>query len=295
MSWAAIAAKNKDVPRPESQPQVVQSKALITEETEAEQPETAELVEAVKKMELVQNSPDRKVLVLDTGGLIKGSTGLAEMADEFVTIQDVMTEVRDKKTRDFVESFPFAINIREPTKEAMREVIRVAKITGDFGTLSSVDLRVLGMAYTVAEEMKSLSAPPTLAVAGTARQKPKVNMAPRGTVKSANVPSLPGWGEWQTNEEQIDDKKPEQAGEEKPEEEEEEEGGEEKEQILKADGEGEEVKEEAEEVEGGWITKENIKDYSGCTNKFGSDSTDDRWATEEKKKKKKKNTEMLGA
>eukprot|EP01059_Diplonema_ambulator_P012047 TRINITY_DN22170_c0_g2_i1.p1 TRINITY_DN22170_c0_g2~~TRINITY_DN22170_c0_g2_i1.p1 ORF type:complete len:445 (+),score=130.56 TRINITY_DN22170_c0_g2_i1:44-1378(+) len=267
MSWASIAAKATPSVRPESKPQVVRAGKSSDEKEPLAPAEPAE-VEVKAKSQEVYNCPDRKVLVVDTGGLIKGggSGGLANLADEFFTIQDVLSEVRDKKTRAFVESFPFELRIVEPTKEAMTEVIRVAKVTGDFGTLSAVDLRVVGLAYTLAAASNALKPPANLPKAGISRQKPKINTSRPGANKNASVPSLPGWGEWDTSE----DKEADAKGHEEEEEEE---------QPEEPETKAEEVEEDVEdavEVEGGWITKDNIKDYNGCKEKFGEDDADER-------------------
>ena len=269
MSWADMAAKVKDKPLDEQhEAQIVKAPDMGVEKLRKMR-ETAPSTHITR----CEGSIGRKTLVLDTGALIKGGVDLYGMAEEFCTIKEVFQEVRDRKTRDFVESFPYEVIIREPTKESMSAVIRMCKNTGDLGTLSSVDLRVLALAHTVAAEAESITAPPTVEANGT-KKKPIIHCEKQGSTKTANVPTLPGWGSWGGN----DDDEEEEREEEEAEEEEEKNPEDEKEmteeeakaakpQVLRAtddDAEDvEEANEEPTEDDGGWITPANIKQYKG--------------------------------
>ena len=297
MSWAELARKNRPDVAPECEPQRVlapidpEDEVAAEEEVPAEAPAKEE--DKAQPAADAENHPLRKTLVLDTGGLIKGAAGLAKQADVFVTIKDVLAEARDLKTKEFIEAFPFEIEIREPTKESMREVVRVAKMTGDFGALSAVDLRVIGLAHTVAQEHNSLDAAatagqPTSTTSGstvTLQKKPVVHYVgektkggakdEKETKDSARVTALPGWGSW--------DESATGGGEEGEEEEEEAEEPEEDDDVMKCEyGAEQEVpaeagEEEAKEAAGGWITKENIKEYNANMHSRFNDEDETRY------------------
>ncbi|KNE64942.1 hypothetical protein AMAG_10607 [Allomyces macrogynus ATCC 38327] len=69
-----------------------------------------------------------RILVLDTAPLIK-QIPLYHVAERFITIPDVLNEVRDERAREYLMRLPFRIETR----------------TGDFPSLSLVDLRVLAL------------------------------------------------------------------------------------------------------------------------------------------------------
>eukprot|EP00904_Undaria_pinnatifida_P011144 jgi/Undpi1/715/HiC_scaffold_10.g04179.m1 len=87
-------------------------------------------------------------LVIDSGAIIKGAgMTLASAAENFWTIPEVVSEIRDKKARHHLESLPFELKLREPSDEAMKFVVGFARQTGDLRALSRVDLRVLALTY----------------------------------------------------------------------------------------------------------------------------------------------------
>eukprot|EP00041_Stephanoeca_diplocostata_P029936 m.893446 g.893446 ORF g.893446 m.893446 type:complete len:838 (-) comp23660_c1_seq2:1264-3777(-) len=92
------------------------------------------------------------VLVVDTAGFIKNAP-LEDMGKEIYTLPDVIKEIRDKAVRDRMEGvLPYDINYREPTPASIKFVSDFAKLTGDYGGLSSVDLRVLALTHTLTVE-----------------------------------------------------------------------------------------------------------------------------------------------
>jgi len=87
-------------------------------------------------------------LVLDSGGLIHSTIEeLRIKAHNFWTIPEVLGEIRDKKTRLKLEHLPFELKTKEPSDEAMKFVVDFSKKSGEYGTLSFVDLKVLALAY----------------------------------------------------------------------------------------------------------------------------------------------------
>lgn len=92
-------------------------------------------------------------LVLDTAAFI-GRIQFAQYGSEYFTIPEVIKEVRDGKARLFMESLPITVKTREPSPQAYAAVVEFSKKTGDFPTLSKVDLKVLALAYMLEVEVK---------------------------------------------------------------------------------------------------------------------------------------------
>jgi len=86
-----------------------------------------------------------EVLVVDTAGFIRDCP-LHQLGRTLVTLHDVMGEIRDRATRKRLDGvLPYSLTFREPSQEALRAVTDFAKKTGDYRTLSAVDLRVLAL------------------------------------------------------------------------------------------------------------------------------------------------------
>mmetsp|Transcript_24601 Transcript_24601/g.34718 ORF Transcript_24601/g.34718 Transcript_24601/m.34718 type:complete len:743 (+) Transcript_24601:123-2351(+) len=88
-------------------------------------------------------------LVIDSGPIIRLS-GLASLygrAQKYYTVPAVMQEIRDTKARQHLQTLPFDITLQEPTPEGIQAVTQFARQTGDYPSLSTVDLQVLGLVY----------------------------------------------------------------------------------------------------------------------------------------------------
>ena len=89
-----------------------------------------------------------KFLVIDTGAIVKGQTTLFHhYANKFVTVQEVLGEVRDSKSRDLLASLPFELEVQTPSDMAMKIVYDFAKKTGDFAALSLCDIKIMALTY----------------------------------------------------------------------------------------------------------------------------------------------------
>jgi len=167
MSWLDIAKKAKPLAAPK--PVQAQTTARVVNPKEdivtKEQVEVAEEAESCckkgKEQEVASSDgcvevPEGKVgkLVVDTGGLVKG-VDLHTLAVEVYTTPRVLEEVRDKHTRNwvqFLQTLPYEIKELRPTKEDFNAVVDFAKKTGDYTSLSSVDLEVLALTYMLERE-----------------------------------------------------------------------------------------------------------------------------------------------
>lgn len=95
-----------------------------------------------------------RALVIDSGPIIRmtGLTSLRGKALFYFTIPAVLQEIRDAKARLHLQTLPFEIHTREPSSEGMQAVIEFSRKTGDFQSLSSVDLQVLALHYDLEKE-----------------------------------------------------------------------------------------------------------------------------------------------
>jgi RNA-binding protein NOB1 len=118
MSWANLAASKASTPAPKKQ---------------------AAALEAVN---------DQPCLVIDSGAIISGFKLDKYGPDaQYVTIPEVLAEIKDKKARHFLDTFPYELRQRAVSEKAFATVCEFARRTGDFHSLSRVDLKVLALAY----------------------------------------------------------------------------------------------------------------------------------------------------
>jgi RNA-binding protein NOB1 len=90
-------------------------------------------------------------VVLDSGALIQG-TNLRAIGAEYFTVEQVITEVRDKRARDVLRDLSDSIKVLEPSEEDLLYAVEFAKKTGDFTSLSRTDLRVIALAVRLEKE-----------------------------------------------------------------------------------------------------------------------------------------------
>jgi len=106
-----------------------------------------------------------EVLVVDSGGFIKNAP-LRELAGRLVTLQDVVSEIRDKETRQRMQVLPYDLEFRVPSSLGLAKVSEFAKKTGDFASLSLTDLNVLAVTWDLEVELRGgsdhLKAEPTI-------------------------------------------------------------------------------------------------------------------------------------
>lgn len=75
-----------------------------------------------------------------------------ELAENIVTIRGVLDEIKNKRQIKRLVVLPYDITVREPTPESIRTVCEFAKKTGDFASLSAVDLKVVALTYELEKE-----------------------------------------------------------------------------------------------------------------------------------------------
>jgi RNA-binding protein NOB1 len=100
------------------------------------------------------SSQQYRFLVVDSGPIIRltGVSTLFQKAQEFYTVPAVLQEIRDAKARRHLENLPFELKTREPSADAVQAVVDFSRQTGDYQSLSSVDLQVLALLYELERE-----------------------------------------------------------------------------------------------------------------------------------------------
>lgn len=100
-----------------------------------------------------------KALVLDSGPIIRlEGHGLSQSAERCYTVPAVVAEIRDSKAREYWETrLQDVVQEREPTKHALQAVIEFSRKTGDYQSLSHVDLQVLALAYELEGEWTDMT------------------------------------------------------------------------------------------------------------------------------------------
>ncbi|KAG2501826.1 hypothetical protein HYH03_000325 [Edaphochlamys debaryana] len=127
-------------------------------------------------------TPEERVAVVDTNAIISGLR-LEAIADRFCTIPEVLAEVRDKQSRQFLSTLPFGLDVRDPSEESLKAVQRFARETGDIHSLSTVDLKLLALAHHLEVAAHG---------SGHLREHPvQVRTRQRHKTKPR---ALPGWG-----------------------------------------------------------------------------------------------------
>lgn len=100
------------------------------------------------------NETRYRALVIDSGPIIKltGVSSLRDRADVFYTVPAVLGEIRDARARQHLETLPFDIETRDPSPASITAVTEFARLTGDYQSLSRVDLIVLALVYELEKE-----------------------------------------------------------------------------------------------------------------------------------------------
>ncbi|KAA8522391.1 hypothetical protein F0562_013248 [Nyssa sinensis] len=153
-------------------------------------------------VESCQSSRGIAVAVVDANAIIQGGEMLTKYADKFVSVSEVMDEVRDLMSRHRLNFVPFTVDTVEPSPEALKKVINFARATGDLQSLSDVDLKLIALTYTLEAQIHGTK---------HLRESPP----PLHTVNVKRLPEkdMPGWGcnvpnleEWEALEHEIEDR-----------------------------------------------------------------------------------------
>ena len=87
-------------------------------------------------------------LVVDSGGFIKNDVNsLHNMTDNIFTLHDVVSELRDKEVRQRLRNTPVEMTYATPSSDGIKKVSEFARKTGDYASLSVVDIRFVEIYY----------------------------------------------------------------------------------------------------------------------------------------------------
>ncbi|CAG9536612.1 unnamed protein product [Cercopithifilaria johnstoni] len=96
-------------------------------------------------MKVPEDIPVRK-LVVDSNAFIK-RIPLHDLASEIYTVSGVINELKCEKMRHLLDSLPYQIYVQEPTMESLHIITEFSKKTGDYPSLSAVDLKLLALVH----------------------------------------------------------------------------------------------------------------------------------------------------
>jgi RNA-binding protein NOB1 len=152
-SWASVAAAPAVAAAaashaPVAAPAVTPATAAAPAAEKQSEPVAAPAIVVAKKA----SGPSKRVVVVDTNSLINN---VPLVGDQFVTVAEVLEEVRDAEARRRLETTLLATRIetRAPSKEAVQKVIAFANATGDFAVLSAADIKLIAVTRMIEIEL----------------------------------------------------------------------------------------------------------------------------------------------
>uniref|UniRef100_A0A182NQ49 RNA-binding protein NOB1 n=1 Tax=Anopheles dirus TaxID=7168 RepID=A0A182NQ49_9DIPT len=90
--------------------------------------------------------PRFKHLVVDTAAFVK-NIQLQNYADNCYTVPGVLGEIRNNRQLKNLAVLPYNLQVRAADPDVLAKVVAVAKKTGDYASLSLVDLQVIALTY----------------------------------------------------------------------------------------------------------------------------------------------------
>lgn len=127
-------------------------------------------------------------LVVDSGAIIKGIP-LENLANNLWTVEDVLSEVKDKRSRHLLAKLPVELKCREPSMEALKFVATFARKTGDLRSLSNADMKVLALTYMLEKECNGVTHLRTEPTQGGSNGGKVSNTGIRGMARVASLAS----------------------------------------------------------------------------------------------------------
>ncbi|XP_052889269.1 RNA-binding protein NOB1 [Anopheles moucheti] len=134
--------------------------------------------------------PKFQHLIVDTAAFVK-NLQLQNYAENCYTVPGVLAEIRNDRQIKSLAVLPYNLQVKSPDPDVFSQVVAIAKKTGDYASLSMVDLQVIALTYeleTIHVGREHLRDEPTPAITVTADTKPA---ALQGTelLKGFYVPS----------------------------------------------------------------------------------------------------------
>ncbi|XP_050070029.1 RNA-binding protein NOB1 [Anopheles maculipalpis] len=137
--------------------------------------------------------PKFQHLVVDTAAFVKNEQ-LQNYAENCYTVPGVLAEIRNNRQIKNLAVLPYNLQVKSADPDVLAKVVAIAKKTGDYASLSLVDLQVIALTYeleTIHVGRDHLRDEPMPAITVTADTKPAVL---QGTelMKGFYVPSKKG-------------------------------------------------------------------------------------------------------
>ncbi|KAH7916289.1 Nin one binding Zn-ribbon like-domain-containing protein [Hygrophoropsis aurantiaca] len=109
-----------------------------------------------------ETKPRCKNLVLDSGPLLSLSP-LRGLAETYLTVPQVLEELKDKRAREHFERLGLSagvrVDIQNPDAASLAHVIQFAKNTGDYSVLSHADICVLALTHSLHDYSDEIQKP----------------------------------------------------------------------------------------------------------------------------------------
>lgn len=106
-----------------------------------------------------------------------------------LTVPEVVAEVRNKRQIRRLCVLPFDLQVREPRPESVKHCVEFAKKTGDYASLSGIDLKVIALTYELEADIlgtEHLRSEPVVSQVIASKEKPE-------EMQDVNNKRLVGW------------------------------------------------------------------------------------------------------
>ncbi|KAM7350742.1 RNA-binding protein NOB1 [Cochliomyia hominivorax] len=127
-----------------------------------------------------------KYLIADTTAFIN-AVPLNKYCENVLTVPDVINEVRHKRQIRRLCVLPYDLQVREPRAESVKHCVEFAKKTGDYASLSGIDIKVIALTYELEADnvgTSHLRTEPVMAKIVASKDKPE---------EFQENTKLPGW------------------------------------------------------------------------------------------------------
>uniref|UniRef100_A0A182PNJ0 RNA-binding protein NOB1 n=1 Tax=Anopheles epiroticus TaxID=199890 RepID=A0A182PNJ0_9DIPT len=118
--------------------------------------------------------PKFQHLVVDTAAFVK-NVQLQNYAEECYTVPGVLAEIRNNRQMKRLAVLPYNLQVKDADPDVLAKVVAIAKKTGDYASLSLVDLQVIALTYeleTIHVGRDHLREEPMPAITVAAAKKP---------------------------------------------------------------------------------------------------------------------------
>lgn len=92
-----------------------------------------------------------KHVVADSGAFIRNAP-LNSIGEKIYTVPKVVNEIKDKATLQRLQFLPYQLTPKTPSPESIKIVTEFSKKTGDYRSLSAVDIQVIALTYQLEKE-----------------------------------------------------------------------------------------------------------------------------------------------